>query len=138
MSLKSVARSLALLSAVSVTSGLLSAPAPAEVETGRKTININQATADELARLPRVGSKLASRIVTHRSQHGPFKRAEDLMAVKGVGEKMFTSLKPYLAVSGSTTLTEKVSSAKGSRPAARPRAPGKAPKKMPDTTSPAK
>jgi competence ComEA-like helix-hairpin-helix protein len=135
MSLKSVARSLALLSAVSVTSGLLSAPAPAQNETGRKTVNINQATADELARLPRVGSKLAGRVVTHRSQHGPFKRAEDLMAVKGVGEKKFASLKPYLAVSGSTTLTEKVSSAKGSRPAARPRAPGKAPKKASDTAS---
>lgn len=138
MSLKSVARSLALLSAVSVTSGLLSAPAPAQNETGRKTVNINQATADELARLPRVGSKLAGRIVTHRSQHGPFKRAEDLMAVKGVGEKKFASLKPYLAVSGSTTLTEKVSLAKGSRPATRPRAPGKAPKKASDTASAAK
>jgi competence protein ComEA len=138
MSLKSIARCLALLSAVSVTSGLLSAPAPAETETSRKTVNINQATADELARLPRVGSKLAGRIVTHRSQHGPFKRAEDLMAVKGVGEKKFASLKPYLAVSGSTTLTEKVSSAKGSRPAARPRAPGKAPKKASDTASAAK
>lgn len=138
MSLKSIARSLALLSAVSVMSGLLSAPAPAETETSRKTVNINQATADELARLPRVGSKLAGRIVTHRSQHGPFKRAEDLMAVKGVGEKKFASLKPYLAVSGSTTLTEKVSLAKGSRPVARPRAPGKAPKKASDTASAAK
>jgi competence ComEA-like helix-hairpin-helix protein len=138
MSLKSIVRSLALLSAVSVTSGLLSVPAPAETETSRKTVNINQATADELARLPRVGSKLAGRIVTQRAQNGPFKRAEDLMAVKGVGEKKFATLKPYLAVSGSTTLTEKVSSAKGSRPAARPRAPGRSPKKSSDTPSGAK
>jgi hypothetical protein len=36
------------------------------------------------------------------------------MEVKGVGEKLFTTVKPYLAVSGPTTLTEKVSS-KGSR-----------------------
>ena len=138
MSLRSFARSLALLSVLSVTSGLLAAPAPSENEPGKKTVNINQASADELARLPKVGSKLAGRIVTHRSQHGSFKRVEDLMAVKGVGEKMFTSLKPYLTVSGSTTLTEKVSSTKGSRPASQPRAPGKATKKASDPVSPAK
>ena len=76
-----------------------------------KAVNINQASPSELARLPRVGAKLADRIVAHRTQHGAFKRAEDLMEVKGVGDKMFASLKPYLTVSGTTTLTEKVSSA---------------------------
>jgi competence protein ComEA len=58
--------------------------------------------------------KLADRIVAHRKEHGPFRRIEDLMEVKGVGEKFFSTLKPYLSVSGPTTLTEKVSS-KGSR-----------------------
>jgi len=88
------------------------APAPAK----KSVVNVNQASADELARLPRVGPSLAGKIVAHREQHGPFKRAEDLMEVKGVGEKMFALLKPYLSVSGPTTLTEKVSS-KGTRPA---------------------
>ena len=97
-------------------SGIASHPALAEGEAAaaHKVVNINQASADELARLPRVGSKLAGRIVEHRSQHGAFKRPEDLMQVKGVGEKFFTTLKPYLAVSGPTTLAEKVSS-KGTR-----------------------
>ena len=135
MSLRSFARVLALLPVLCVTGGLTAA-APAETDATKKIVNINQASADELARLPRVGSKLATRIVTHRTQHGAFKRAEDLMAVKGVGEKMFTSLKPYLAVSGPTTLTEKVASTKGSRPAGRQRAPGKTPKKSPDVASP--
>jgi len=89
-------------------------PALAEGEgaapAAHKVVNINQASADELARLPRVGPKLAGRIVEHRSQHGAFKRPEDLMQVKGVGEKFFTTLKPYIAVSGATTLAEKVSS----------------------------
>jgi competence protein ComEA len=84
------------------------APAPAKV------VNINQASAAELMRLPRVGQKLADRIVEHRASHGPFRRPEDLMEVKGVGEKMFAGLKPYVATSGPTTLAEKVSS-KGSR-----------------------
>ncbi len=100
-------------------SGLASHPAIAEGEAAappaaHKTVNINQATAPELARLPRVGEKLADRIVAHRTSHGPFQRIEDLMQVKGVGEKFFTTLKPYLAVSGATTLAEKVSS-KGTR-----------------------
>jgi len=72
------------------------------------TVNINSATSAEFTRLPRVGSKLADRIVAHRGQHGPFKRVEDLMEVKGVGEKMFVSLKPYLSVAGQTTLASKV------------------------------
>jgi competence protein ComEA len=88
-------------------------PAVAEGDA-HATVNINQASSAEIARLPRVGAKLADRIVAHRNDHGPFKRVEDVMEVKGVGEKMFTSLKPYLSVSGATTLAEKVSS-KGSR-----------------------
>ncbi|HEY3348400.1 MAG TPA: helix-hairpin-helix domain-containing protein [Thermoanaerobaculia bacterium] len=99
-------------------SGIASHPALAEGEgaapAAHKVVNINQASADEIARLPRVGPKLAGRIVQHRSQHGAFKRPEDLMQVKGVGEKFFTTLKPYVAVSGATTLAEKVSS-KGTR-----------------------
>jgi len=97
-------------------SGLASHPAVAEgnVAAPHKTVNINQAASAELARLPRVGPKLADRIVAHRVQHGPFRRIEDLMEVKGVGEKFFTTLKSYLTVSGPTTLAEKVSS-KGTR-----------------------
>lgn len=87
------------------------APAPA----AQKVVNVNQAGVTELARLPRVGEKLAGRIVAHRQEHGPFKRAEGLMEVKGIGEKMFAILKPYVSLTGPTTLTEKVSKAKGRR-----------------------
>jgi competence protein ComEA len=79
-----------------------------------KKVNINQASAKEFANLPRIGTKQAERIVEYRKEHGSFARVEDLMEVKGVGEKLFTTLKPYLSLSGPTTLTEKVSS-KGSR-----------------------
>jgi len=91
-----------------------SAAGTGSTDAAKKVVNINTATAAELTRLPRVGEKLAQRIVDHRQQHGAFRRPEDLMEVKGVGEKMFQSLKPYVAVSGPTTLTEKVSS-RGSR-----------------------
>ena len=72
-------------------------------------VNINTATAAELAYLPRLGAKVAARIVEHRKEK-PFARPEDLMEVKGIGEKLFTTLKPYIAVSGPTTLSAKVRS----------------------------
>ncbi len=92
----------------------LGAASAAGTEPEKKVVNVNTASATELTRLPRVGEKLAERIVAHRQQHGAFRRVEDLMEVKGIGEKMFQGLKPYVTVSGPTTLTEKVSS-KGSR-----------------------
>lgn len=78
-------------------------------ETATPTVNINTATAAELAYLPRLGPKVAARIVEHRKEK-PFARPEDLMEVKGIGEKLFTTLKPYVAVSGPTTLSAKVRS----------------------------
>jgi competence ComEA-like helix-hairpin-helix protein len=79
----------------------------AEVATSGK-VNINQASAAQIAFLPRIGEKVAVRVVDYRKSHGPFARAEDLMEVKGIGEKLFLTLKPYLAVSGPTTLAAKV------------------------------
>jgi competence protein ComEA len=113
MSLTSIVRSLAASAVVVALAGATALPARAEGDApAQKVVNVNQAASTELARLPRVGPKLADRIVSHRGENGPFKRAEGLMEVKGIGEKMFATLKPYVAVSGPTTLTEKVSSAK--------------------------
>lgn len=71
-------------------------------------VNINTATAPELERLPGVGPALAARILEHREKNGAFKRVEDLLLVKGIGEKSFERLKPYIALSGATTLGENV------------------------------
>lgn len=90
-------------------------------------VNINQASAAQLAFLPRVGAKAAARVIEYRKTHGPFQRLEELMEVKGIGEKLFLQLKPYIAVSGPTTLSAKVrlaSSRKGgTAPVARKPAP---------------
>lgn len=61
-------------------------------------LDLNQATAEELERLPGLGPELARRIVEYRQQHGAFKRLEDLAEVKGVGPKKFTHLKTHLTV----------------------------------------
>lgn len=61
-------------------------------------ININTATAAELEALPGVGAKTAARIVEYRQKNGPFKKIEELMNVRGVGEKNFLKLKPQITV----------------------------------------
>ena len=62
-------------------------------------ININTATQAQLESLPGVGPKAAQRILDYRKQNGSFKKIEDLMNVKGFGEKTFLKLKPMLTVS---------------------------------------
>jgi competence protein ComEA len=76
--------------------------------TAAGQINVNTATAQELQLLPRVGPSLAQRIVEFRTSNGPFKAAEELTRVKGIGEKSFALLQPYVTVQGDTTLKEKV------------------------------
>ena len=129
MFVRHAARTFALaLGLVALLASAASAPAAdnaaASPAPAKKTVNVNQASADELARLPRVGPSLAGKIVSHREKNGPFKRTEDLMEVTGIGEKMFALLKPYVSVSGPTTLTEKLSS-KGTAAKAAPKAKAK-------------
>jgi competence protein ComEA len=85
------------------------ANASANGSSGKK-VNINSATSAQIALLPHVGNKAAERIVDYRKAHGSFGQAEELMEVKGVGEKLFTQLKPYVTLTGPTTLTAKVRS----------------------------
>lgn len=71
-------------------------------------VNINTASAQELSLLPRVGAKVAQRIIDYRNEHGKFAKTSDLMQVKGIGDKSFQNLSAYLTVDGKTTLTAKV------------------------------
>jgi len=66
-------------------------------------ININTASAGELDGLPGVGAKTAARIVEYRQKNGPFKKVEELMNVRGVGEKNFLKLKPQITVGPAKT-----------------------------------
>lgn len=66
--------------------------APSEI------LDINQASAEDFARLPGIGPKLARRIVDFRQKHGPFRRVEDLMAIRGVALKKWKAIRPYVKV----------------------------------------
>lgn len=82
---------------------------PAFAENG--VVNVNSADADQLALLPRVGPALAQRIVDYRDANGEFSGTEELMLVRGIGEKTFELLEPWVTVKGETTLAGKVRTA---------------------------
>jgi len=70
--------------------------------TPSSPVNINTATQTQIETLPGIGPKVAQRIIEYRQKNGQFKKVEDLMNVKGIGEKSFLKLKPYLTVSEKT------------------------------------
>lgn len=52
-------------------------------------VDVNTASAEELAEsLTGVGEKIAAEIVRHREENGPFESVDDLLEVKGIGEKL--------------------------------------------------
>ena len=65
------------------------------------TVNLNSATAAQIASLPGIGAKTADLVVQYRQKNGPFKKIEEIMNVKGIGEKSFLKLKPLITVGDS-------------------------------------
>lgn len=83
-------------------------PAAAKETTKGGVVNINTATKEELMLLPGIGKTTADAILAHRKEKGNFKTVDDLKNVKGIGDKKLAALKPYLTVTGKTTLKEKI------------------------------
>ena len=61
-------------------------------------LNLNAATVAQLEALPGIGAKTAQRILDYRQKSGGFKKIEELMNVKGIGEKSFLKIKPMVFV----------------------------------------
>lgn len=76
--------------------------APAAGESKAAPVNLNTATAAQLQELPGIGAATARRILEYREKNGGFKKIEELMNVKGIGEKSFLRLKPLVAVAPKT------------------------------------
>jgi competence protein ComEA len=100
-----------VITAIVVVLGLVSV-APAAQEAARPaakatassassgtTINLNTATQAQLETLPGIGKSTAERILEYRQKNGGFKKVEDLMNVRGIGEKSFLKMKPLITVS---------------------------------------
>jgi competence protein ComEA len=76
--------------------GLLLCPAMGAEPTPK--VNLNTATPSQLDSLPGIGPVIAERIIRFREDNGPFKRNEDLMNVRGIGEKTYLKLKDEIIV----------------------------------------
>ena len=62
-------------------------------------MNLNTAKREELIEgIPGVGEKIANRIVSYRETYGEFKNIEEIMNIKGIGEKLFKNMKDYITV----------------------------------------
>jgi competence protein ComEA len=69
---------------------------PPSVEQDSR-ININEAGADELVKLPGIGPSRAQAIIEAREKRR-FRRVEDIMRVPGIGRKTFTRIRPSIRV----------------------------------------
>lgn len=63
-----------------------------------KKININKADVESLTHLKGIGPETAQNIINYRKQIGSFQKLEDLMKVKGIGEKTFDQIKSHISL----------------------------------------
>jgi len=73
-------------------------PQKARTHPVARVVDINQAPAEDLEKLPGIGPKLAQQIIAYRTKHGPFHRIEDLLIIKGIGSKKWQALRPCVCV----------------------------------------
>ena len=85
-----------LLTAALVAALFLASQAPLAAET--RPVNINTASATELADLKGIGNAKAHAIIEYRDKNGPFKTVDDLRHVKGIGDKMLDKLRPQVTI----------------------------------------
>jgi len=95
----------------------LAAAAPSFAESS--PINVNTASATELATLKGIGPAKAQAIVEHRDKNGQFKTVDDLKLVRGVGDKMLEQLRPQVTVGGGAPAAAPAEAAKADAKASR-------------------
>lgn len=89
---------IALMTALAVVAPLITTGATVADDEQLK-VDLNRAGIEELIKLPGVGEIVAERIVAYRDENGGFKTPEELMNVRGIGEKTYLKIEPHLTVS---------------------------------------
>ncbi len=85
---------------------LYSSPVAASLSLTGK-LNINSATIEELILLPYIGEVRSKAISSHRKRRGEFKKESSLLDVKGIGEKTYKHILPYIKLNGDSNLSIK-------------------------------
>jgi comEA protein len=65
-------------------------------EEGKLELSLNAVSAEELCDLPGIGPVLAERIIRYREQRGRFESLDELKMVKGIGDKLYNKISPYV------------------------------------------
>jgi competence protein ComEA len=78
--------------------GRATKPAVTATVVSTEVVNVNTATVAQIASLPGIGPKTAELVVEYRTKNGPFKKIEEVMNVRGIGEKSFLKIKDRLTV----------------------------------------
>ena len=82
---------------------------PATESTVAK-VDLNTATATELESLPGIGPRTSELIIEYRAKNKGFKKIEELMSVRGIGEKSFLKLRSLITVTPVKASKRKTSS----------------------------
>ncbi|GAB4118825.1 MAG: hypothetical protein Kow001_18500 [Acidobacteriota bacterium] len=90
---------------------------PIQAQGGGK-VDLNTATEQQLESLPGIGPAMAKRILEYRTTNGNFRKIEELMNVRGIGEKKFLKLKDLITVGG-TAAKPPATPGSGSKPEGR-------------------
>lgn len=88
-------------SEAAIPSPVLTAPS-ATPASHAGSLDLNRAGVDDLQRLPGIGPALAARVVEFRRLHGPLATVDDLLQVKGIGQKRLDRLRGQVMVGRST------------------------------------
>jgi len=91
---------LAMVVGLAIGLGVLPAFGAATTGSGAAAakVNVNTGGMDQLAALPGIGEVIAKAIVDFRKMNGPFRSAEDLLQVKGIGEKKLEAIRSLITL----------------------------------------
>ncbi len=70
-------------------------------------ININTASSQDLQKLPGIGPAYAQRIIEWREENGLFTSPEQLLEIRGIGERRLEQIRPLIILSEDETDDEK-------------------------------
>jgi competence ComEA-like helix-hairpin-helix protein len=113
---------------------LASLPLAAKKKPPSHPINLNTATADQLQEVPGIGPATAQKILDTRKSYGNFKSVDDLLSIKGIGQKRLDKMRKYLTVA--STHSKQHTSPTPPATAQTSAPPAKAPPKPPATPPP--